>query len=81
MIPLVPLRKSMIEIDCCDRWEAYFRLQELGVICDCKSYQPLKVQVGSVTDAIQVWCVTNRLTKPRCDLASWLNRCLAMASD
>ncbi len=69
----------MVEIDCCDRWEAYFRLQELGIVCECKSHQPLKVHVKSANQAIQVWCITTRLTKSRRELASWLEGCLILA--
>lgn len=68
----------MVEIDCCDRWEAYFRLQELEVKCECKSHRPLKVHVESANDAIQVWCVTSRLTKSRLELADWLETCLVL---
>lgn len=69
----------MVEIDCCDRWEAYFRLQELGIACECKSHQPLRAHVASANDAVQVWCLTNRLSKSRCELASWLESCLMLA--
>lgn len=69
----------MVEIDCCDRWEAYFRLQELGIDCECKSHQPLKATVASAHDAIQVWCVTSRLNKSRVELANWLEGCLVSA--
>ena len=68
----------MVEIDCCERWEAYFRLQELGIACDCKSHQPLKVDVTSANEAIQVWCITNRLSKSRQHLATWLESCLTL---
>ncbi len=68
----------MVEIDCCERWEAYFRLQELGIACDCKSYQPLKVHVESANEAIQVWCVTHRLAQSRQHLATWLEHCLTL---
>lgn len=69
----------MVEIDCCNRWEAYFRLQELGIVCDCKGYQPLRVHVISANDAIQLWCLTYRLTKSRRELVHWLENCLVMA--
>ncbi|MEL6131549.1 MAG: Asr1405/Asl0597 family protein [Cyanobacteria bacterium J06628_4] len=68
----------MVTINCCDRWEAYFRLQELGIICECKGHQPLKVHVRSSNDAIQVWCITRRLAKSRRDLAHWLENCLTL---
>ena len=68
----------MVEIDCCERWEAFFRLKELGIACDCKSHQPLKVHVVSANDAIQVWCITNRLTKSRQELAAWLDSCFSL---
>ncbi|MBX2862881.1 MAG: hypothetical protein KTR27_04945 [Leptolyngbyaceae cyanobacterium MAG.088] len=69
----------MVEIDCCDRWEAYFRLQELDIFCECKSYQPLKVNITSANDAIQLWCLTSRLAKSRRELANWLENCLVLA--
>lgn len=68
----------MVEIDCCERWEAFFRLKELGIACDCKSHQPLKVHIASANDAIQVWCITNRLTKSRQELATWLDSCFSL---
>ncbi|MEM1255585.1 MAG: Asr1405/Asl0597 family protein [Cyanobacteria bacterium P01_H01_bin.21] len=68
----------MVEIDCCERWEAFFRLKELGIACDCKSHQPLKVHVVSANDAVQVWCITNRLTKSRQELATWLDSCFSL---
>ncbi|MGD1948222.1 MAG: Asr1405/Asl0597 family protein [Leptolyngbyaceae cyanobacterium] len=68
----------MVEIDCCGRWEAFFRLKELGIACDCKSHQPLKVHVVSANDAIQVWCITNRLTKSRQELATLLDSCFSL---
>ncbi len=69
----------MVEIDCCDRWEAYFRLQELGIACECKSHQPLQVNITSANDVIQVWYLTTRLAKSRCELARWLENCLIQA--
>ena len=69
----------MVKIDSCDRWEAYFRLQELGIACECKSYQPLRVNVTTAGEAIQVWCVTSRLARSRQDLATWLEGCLTKA--
>ncbi len=68
----------MVTINCNNRWEAYFRLKELGIPCECKSYQPLKVKITSANDAIQVWCLTHRLTKSRQDLAHGLENCLAL---
>lgn len=68
----------MVTIDCCNRWEAYFRLQELGLACECKSHQPLKVSITSANDAIHVWCLTTRLAKSRQDQAHWLERCLTL---
>ncbi|MEA5464581.1 Asr1405/Asl0597 family protein [Leptothoe sp. PORK10 BA2] len=68
----------MVTINCCNRWEAYFRLQDLGIACECKTHQPLKVNVTSANDAIQVWCITHRLAQSRQDLAHWLEDCLAL---
>ncbi|MGD1951152.1 MAG: Asr1405/Asl0597 family protein [Leptolyngbyaceae cyanobacterium] len=71
----------MIEIKCCDRWEAYFRLHELGIVCECKSYQPLRVNVVTALEVIQIWFVVTRLSKSRQELASWLESCLVLHSN
>lgn len=72
--------EKMIEVQCEDRWQAYCRLQELEIVCQCSYQQPLKVQVNSAVAAIQVWSVIKQLTMPRQALASWLEDCWKVCS-
>ncbi|NEQ97879.1 MAG: hypothetical protein F6K30_14360 [Cyanothece sp. SIO2G6] len=70
----------MIQVDCGDRWQAYHRLQELDIPCECRSYKPLLVDVSTAQACVQVWSVVRRTSTSRLDLAQWLNRCLALPS-
>jgi hypothetical protein len=63
------------EVDCQDRWQVYYRLQELDIPCQCASYQPLKVQIDHPLAAIQLWSVVQRVAAPRQQLADWLETC------
>ncbi|MEM6353980.1 MAG: Asr1405/Asl0597 family protein [Cyanobacteria bacterium P01_D01_bin.14] len=65
----------MTQIDCPDRWQAYFRLCELGVTCRCRSHQPLEVEINTPHTAIQLWSVLAQTSRPRLDLARWLQTC------
>jgi hypothetical protein len=65
----------MLEIECCDRWSTYQRLQELEILCSCSYYQPLKVQISSVTAAVQVWSIVRQLQMSRQALVSHLEFC------
>jgi hypothetical protein len=66
---------DMIEIECRDRWSTYQRLQELEIPCSCSYYQPLKVQISSVTSAVQLWSVVRQLQVSRQALVSHLEFC------
>ncbi|MBD2183116.1 hypothetical protein H6S82_07415 [Planktothrix sp. FACHB-1355] len=58
-----------------ERWQAYQRLQSLGIACWCTERGDLQVEVNSPLAAIQVWSAIGQLTRPRRDLAVWLDRC------
>jgi hypothetical protein len=66
---------NMLEIECYDRWSTYQRLQELEIPCLCSYYQPLKVQISSVTVAVQVWSIVRQLQMSRQALVSHLEFC------
>ena len=65
-------RLDGIAINCEDRWQVYHRLQELGISCQCGGFQPLKVQIRTVTEALQVWSIVRRVSQPRLTLAEVL---------
>lgn len=75
-----PQISTFVPVECGDRWQVYFRLQELGIPCQCKSYQPLLVDIQSAQSLIQVWNVVKRVSTPRPVLAQWLNQCLSLPS-
>jgi len=66
-----------IELDQGDRWQAYYRLLDLGILCNCSTGKPLKVSINTPTDALQVWSVARQQLDSRQNLAKWLNKCLA----
>lgn len=66
---------AVVELDRMARWDVYLRLQELSVSCKCKLGVPLQVQVNSVTEAIQLWCVVQACTADKLSHLAHLERC------
>lgn len=66
-------------VECCDRWQVYFRLQELGIACQCRPHQPLWVDITSPNAALQLWSVVRHVSGSRQDLAQWLDHCWQLA--
>lgn len=71
---------AMMAIECDDRWQVYFRLQDLNIPCQCKSHQPLLVNIQSAQALVQVCGVVKRFSTPRSDLCDWLNHCFSLPS-
>ncbi|MGD1909067.1 MAG: Asr1405/Asl0597 family protein [Leptolyngbyaceae cyanobacterium] len=70
-----PKHALVTEIECCDRWQVYFRLQELDIPCQCQAHKPLSAEVRTADVALQIWSVVNRVSRPQKELATWLNHC------
>lgn len=66
---------KVIEINWGDRWQVYYRLQELEIKSECVCNQPLRVEINTVNAAVQLWSVVRPLTANRCDLVRSLERC------
>lgn len=66
---------STIDVHGSDRWQVYRRLRELGIACQCRSYQSLKADVSTPTTALQVWSVVRQVTASRLTLAASLQAC------
>ena len=64
-----------LEVNWADRWQVYQRLQELDIPCYCETNQPLRVEIGNATAAIQLWSVIRRLTASRQDQIWTLECC------
>jgi len=70
-----PANRS-ITINCDARWEVYHRLQELDFDCTCGGFQPLRVQVKTPVEVVQLWSILKRVSQPRLSLAADLQQCL-----
>jgi len=65
---------SDITIECEDRWQVYYRLQELGIKCQCGGFKPLQVTLQTPTEAVQLWSIVQRVSAPRQALIQGLHR-------
>jgi hypothetical protein len=64
-----------IALQVTDRWQIYRRLQELGIPCYCRAYQPLQVGVQSGLALVQLWSVVRQFDAPRMENVARLDRC------
>ena len=64
-----------LEVNWADRWQVYQRLQELEIPCYCETNQPLRVQIGNATAAIQLWSVMRQFTISRQEMICILEYC------
>ena len=65
----------VVELDPMARWDVYLRLQELSIPCKCKLGASLRVQVESVSEAVQLWCVVQSCTADKVSHVVRLERC------
>ena len=65
---------SNVTVSCEDRWQVYHRLQELDIDCECSSFQPLKVNLQTPTEALQLWSVVRCASDDKRTLVSTLSR-------
>lgn len=66
---------QVVRVSRCDRWQAYQRLQDLGVHCWCAGDGTLSVEVRTVGDAIQLRSIIQQLSATRSELIDWLDLC------
>ena len=59
---------------CEDRWQVYYRLQELNIDAQCQGFRPLQVSIDTATEAIQLWSIVKRIATPRPVLAAALDK-------
>jgi hypothetical protein len=65
----------VLTISRCDRWQAYQRLQELEIPCDCRADGHLHVEVSHPIALLQLRSVIQQITTSRAELINWLERC------
>jgi hypothetical protein len=73
-----PVPESPTQIlpsDWMQRWEVYHRLQSLGIACECQVNQPLRVEVETPLDVLQVWSLVRQVRASRQELIECLHRC------
>lgn len=75
------LSQQVISIARSDRWQAYHRLQELGISCNCLADGQFQVEVNSPIAVIQLWSVLQQLTCSRQQLSHWLEQCWKLSAD
>lgn len=69
------LAQQLIAIPRCDRWQAYQRLQELDIACQCAEDGSLWVEIQGPLTILQLRSVVQHLTCSRQELIGWLNQC------
>ncbi|MGF1458615.1 MAG: Asr1405/Asl0597 family protein [Leptolyngbyaceae cyanobacterium] len=72
----VPEQKFTMELDTCDRWSVFQRLQELSIPCQCAYGQPLQVEATTPTAVMQIWSVAQHWTRPLEATVAMLENCL-----
>lgn len=72
--PTTPI-SSAPQLDRVERWNVYYRLQDLAIPCTCRQGQPLQVQIPTATAAIQFWSVIQNFTAPRQVAVDRLEHC------
>ncbi|MGG6293443.1 Asr1405/Asl0597 family protein [Leptolyngbya sp. AN02str] len=67
--------QHVVSINRSDRWLVCYRLQDLGIACNCLPDGSFRAQIDSPVDAIQLWSVMQQLTGSRTAHLNWLARC------
>ena len=71
----------MIEVQCLDRWQAYYRFQSLELDCRCRAHRPLEVDVQTPGQLVQVWSVLQTVSGDRSELCDRLERCWQLRAE
>lgn len=69
------LTVQVLTISRCDRWQAYQRLQELDIPCQCLPDGRLGVEINHPIALWQIRSVVQQLTASRTELIAWLEQC------
>jgi hypothetical protein len=59
----------------CDRWSAYYRLQELDIPCNCAKDGTLCVEINHAKALVLARSAIRQLTSTRQEDIDWLERC------
>ena len=72
---LEPQPGEIVEVGWSERWLVYRRLQELEIPCWCEVDRPLRVKIGTTTEAIQLASVLRQFSASSRELTLSLERC------
>ena len=70
--------QQIIDVNPIDRWQVYYRLNELDIPCHCRTNQTLQVEITNPQIALQVWSVVRQVKASRQDLVCHLNTCFLL---
>lgn len=66
---------QLVDVSRSDRWQIYYRLQELMIPCCCPADGSLRVEVNNYLDAVLVRSTVKQFLASRQELVEWLERC------
>lgn len=69
------LNTQIINVPFAERWQIYYRLQELMIPCWCHKDGSLRVQVNNIMSAILVRSTLMQFFASRKELVEWLEQC------
>ena len=58
-----------------ERWSIYYRLQQLGIPCQCSTNKSLQVELAHALAIAQLCSVVRHSTASRSELITWLDDC------
>jgi hypothetical protein len=65
----------VVNVSRIDRWQIYYRLQELMIPCCCPDDGSLRVEVNDSVAAVLVRSTVQQYIASRQELVDWLERC------
>ena len=69
------LGEQILQIPLSDRWQIYYRLQDMMITCSCPPDGSLRVQVNNLQEAILVRSAVRQFLASRGQLVEWLETC------
>ncbi|QFZ92102.2 Asr1405/Asl0597 family protein [Synechococcus elongatus] len=70
-----PLYWIQLDLDSTTRWDCYHRCCELALDCYCTPCHPLRIQIETPLQAIQVWSICQWIQRDRPSLSNFLESC------
>ena len=78
---IVPKPDKVLSVKWSSRWEIFRRLKALQINCQCRTNEPLLIDLHSPTTLVQIWSVIRQSSATRTQLIDWLDNCWSMPYD